>query len=229
MADTSEDSENGRRRRGDRILSVFSPPRPDQTVRDPQELIPQEERKAAVTTLDDTEAKFALGALLLATIAGIAIPLYIIAANKVTKAGKNTIAVKPDAELLGGAILLFCLIGFFALYKRRRSLVAFDLFLIGFGFTLFVGLAGFIFIFLGGWFLLRAWRINRYGTTNTKMIAREASARPRGKDRSAGSARGAKATTRAKAADPAARRPPTASKRYTPKAPPRKKIPKPAE
>ena len=46
------------------------------------------------------------GRFVLATVAGIAIPAYFIAENKVTKAGKNSIAVAPDAKLLGGVILL---------------------------------------------------------------------------------------------------------------------------
>lgn len=182
--------------------------------------------------LDATEQKWSLGALILATVAGIAIPSYILATNKVTTHGKNSIAVAPDAALLGGAILLFCLIGFLALWKRKRTILTFDLFLVGFGFTLFVGLIGFVFILLGGWLMLRAWRINRYGTTNSKLIAREASAQPRRRDRrQAGTSAGARSSSKtSKATGPATadRKPPTASKRYTPKSPPRKKIPKPA-
>ena len=156
-----------------------------------------------------------------ATVAGIAIPLYFTVANKVTKDGKNSIAVAPDAKLLGLVILVLCAIGFAALWKRRRTLVAFDLFLLGFAFTLFVGLLGFVFILVGGWLMLRAWRLNKYGTTNTKAIAREAAARPRGRQRKEEARTASKA-----AASPGARKPPTASKRYTPKAPPRKKLPK---
>jgi hypothetical protein len=198
-------------------------PEPDP---DPGEVLPREERKAAMSGLDATEQKLSLGALVLASIGGIAIPAYILASNKVTKAGKNSIAVAPDAALLGGAILLFCLIGFLALWKRKRTLVTFDLLLIGFGFTIFIGLVGFVFIFLGGWLMLRAWRINRYGTTSSKVIAREAAARPRGRDRKQATNG---TTTKGKAAPQSAgRKPPTASKRYTPKSPPRRKIPKPA-
>jgi hypothetical protein len=179
-----------------------------------------------MASLDATEQKLSLGALILATVAGIAIPAYILATNKVTKHGKNSIAVAPDAALLGGAILLFCVIGFLTLWKRKRTFLTFDLFLIGFGFTLFVGLVGFVFIFLGGWLMLRAWRLNRYGTTNAKLIAREAKAQPRGRDRrqsaKAAATKGKSPTTNAD------RKPPAASKRYTPKSPPRKKIPKPA-
>jgi hypothetical protein len=202
------------------------PAREPDSEPDPQEILPPEKRKAAMATLDAIEQKWSLGALILATIAGIAIPAYILATNKITKNGKNSIAVAPDAALLGGAILLFCLIGFLTLWKRKRTFLTFDLFLIGFGFTLFIGLVGFVFIFLGGWLMLRAWRLNRYGTTNSKLISREAAARPRGRDRKqVARTTGAKGKTTPTSAD---RRPPTASKRYTPKSPPRKKVPKPA-
>lgn len=208
-------------------------PTPDpERSSDSEEIIPPEQRKAVMAGLDATEQKWSLGALILATVAGIAIPSYILATNKVTTHGKNSIAVAPDAALLGGAILLFCLIGFLALWKRKRTILTFDLFLVGFGFTLFVGLIGFVFILLGGWLMLRAWRINRYGTTNSKLIAREASAQPRRRDRrQAGTSAGARSSSKtSKATGPATadRKPPTASKRYTPKSPPRKKIPKPA-
>ena len=189
-----------------------------------EDILPKEKRKAAMTYLDPQESKLALGALILATVAGIALPAYIIAENKVTKHGKDTIAVAPDAKLLGGVLLVLCVIGFLALWKRRRTLVVFDLFLIGFAFTLFIGLVGFVFILLGGWFMLRAWRISRYGTTNSKLIAKEAAARPRGRQR-----RETAKTTTTKTSTPAGRKAPTASKRYTPKAPARKKIPKPTE
>ena len=189
---------------------------------EPGEIIPSDERKAAMVSLDPMEAKWALGALIAATVAGIAIPLYFTVANKVTKNGKNSIAVAPDAKLLGLVILVLCAIGFAAWWKRKRTLVAFDLFLLGFAFTLFIGLLGFVFILLGGWLMLRAWRINKYGTTNSKAIAREAAARPRGRQRKEAARSTAKAGS-----SPAARKPPTASKRYTPKSAPRKKIPKP--
>ena len=112
-----------------------------------------------------------------------------------------------------------------ALWKRKRTLVAFALFLVGFAFTLFIGLVGFAFILLGGWLMLRAWRISKYGTTNSKTIAREAAARPRGRDRK--QATTSSGTTSSSGATE--RKPPTASKRYTPKAPARKKIPKATE
>src|SRR5580658_5950468 len=45
-------------------------------ARDPEEIIPPEKRKAAMTTLDPLEFKLAFWALVLATVAGIAIPLF---------------------------------------------------------------------------------------------------------------------------------------------------------
>jgi hypothetical protein len=188
------------------------------------EVLPAGERKAAMSTLSQQEAKWALGALILATVGGIAIPIYFTVENKVTKAGKNSIAVAPDAKLLGGVILVICAIGFAALWKRKRTLVAFSLFLVGFAFTIFIGLAGFAFILVGGWLMLRAWRLSKYGTTDSKVIRRVAATQPRGRQRKE-AARSASKT----ASSPGARKPPTASKRYTPKAPARKKIPKETE
>jgi hypothetical protein len=114
------------------------------------------------------------------------------------------------------------------LWKRKRTFVSFDLFLIGFAFTLFIGLIGFVFILLGGWLMLRAWRINRYGTTDAKAIRQEAAARPRGKG-AASTSKSSSASKGKASSGPGARKPPTASKRYTPKSPARKKIPKPTQ
>jgi hypothetical protein len=179
-------------------------------------------------SLDPQEVKLAFGAFTLATVAGIAIPAYILGTDKITKAGKHSIAVAPDAALLGGVIIVLCILGFLTLWKRKRTFVSFALFLIGFAFTLFIGLIGFVFILVGGWLMLRAWRINRYGTTDAKLIRQEAASRPRGK--AAASASKGSSTSKGKASSqPGARKPPTASKRYTPKAPARKKIPKPTQ
>jgi hypothetical protein len=191
---------------------------------DPPKVLPPEERKAAMSTLDPTEAKWALWALLLATLTGIGFPAYYIAANPLTKVDGKYVAVSPDAALIGGVLLVLCVLGFLALWKRKRTLLAFDLFLIGFALTQFIQLFGFVYIFFGGFLMLRAWRLNKYGTTNSKLVAREAAARPRGRQRKEAARSTSKAT-----AGPPGRKPPTASKRYTPKAPPRKKIPKNAE
>ena len=187
--------------------------------------IPPEQRRERMRSLDPQEVKIAFGAFVLATVAGIAIPAYILASDRITKAGKHSIAVAPDAALLGGVIIVLCVLGFVTLWKRKRTFVSFALFLIGFAFTLFIGLIGFVFILAGGWLMLRAWRMNRYGTTDAKAIRQEAATRPRGK----GAAAATKSATKGKASEPGARKAPTASKRYTPKSPARKKIPKPTQ
>ena len=129
MTPPADNGSNGPQTWSARLMSAFTGPRSasggSAATTDPGEIIPPEERKAAMSTLDPHEVKWSLGALVLATVAGIAIPAYIIADNKVTKAGKNTIAVAPDAWLLGGVILLLCVLGFVALWKRKRTLVTF--------------------------------------------------------------------------------------------------------
>lgn len=230
MSPTAGDDRSSSHSWSTRLLGAFSGPRQtgDPAERpEPGEVLPPEKRKAAMSTLDEQETKWSLAAFLLAMVAGIAIPAYITASNKVTKHGKNSIAVAPDAWLLGGAIIVLSLLGLFALWRRKRTVVAFDLFLIGFGFTLFVGLVGFVFILLGAWLMLRAWRLNKYGTTNTKTIAQETSTRSRGKDRRNPSRSGSKSAKAGASGD--ARQPPAPNKRYTPKSPPRKKIPKPTQ
>ena len=210
-----------------RIMGAFTgPPSAGRSDADETpEVLPAGERKAAMSTLNEQEVKWALGGLILAALAGIGIPTYYLIANPLTKQDGKYVAVSPDAGLVGGVILLFTVIGFVALWKRKRTLVAFALFVIGFAFTLFLLPVGFAFIVLGGWLMLRAWRLSKYGTTDSKVIRRVAATQPRGRQRK----EAARSTSKAASSGPAARKPPTASKRYTPKAPARKKIPKPTE
>ena len=185
-----------------------------------EDIVPQEERKAVMRSLGPQEVKWSVAALLLATLVGIGLPVYFLAHHTTTKAGRSSVTVGPDALLLGGLLLLLCIGGFVAVWHRKRTLVSFDLMLVGFGLTLPLTFLGFVYIVLGGWFMLRASRINRYGTTNSKAIRTQAAAAPRGRER--------KVAAKA-ASQPGVRKPPAASKRYTPKSPPRKKIPKPTE
>jgi hypothetical protein len=206
-----------------RIAAAFTGPRPAGNADgepEPQ-ILPPEARKGVMSTLDPVETKWALIGFIAATLAGIALPAYYLVANPLTKQHGKYVAVSPDAGLLGAVILVLCAIGFAALWKRKRTLVSFSLFLLGFAFAVFIGLAGFLFIFLGGWLMLRAWRINKYGTTDSKVIRREAAAQPRGRQRK----EAARSTSKA-SSNSGARKAPTASKRYTPKAPTRKKLPK---
>ncbi|HXZ61869.1 MAG TPA: tetraspanin family protein [Acidimicrobiales bacterium] len=207
------------------IRETFWPSAPP---RNPEDLVPATDRKAVMASLDSLEVKLSVGALLLAFVAGIAIPAVIASEHRVTKHGKAAVTVAPDAWLLGGAIALLAVLGFVAIWRRKKTMVVFDLVFIGFAFTLFVGLVGFVYIFLGGWLFLRAWRIGKYGTTSGKVVARQ-SAEQRAA-RKGGAKQGAKTPTVSKASSPPAeRKPPTASKRYTPKAAPKRKIPKPAK
>lgn len=190
-------------------------------------IIPPEQRKSKMTSMDGRETRISFIGFLLAAVFGLVLPIYYIVKHVETKTGKHQVTVGPDALLLGGAVFLFAVLGFIVLWKRRRTMAAFLLFLVGLGVGYSILFIGFIFIVLGGWLMLNAWRIHRYGTADAKLIRQEAANRPRGKD-----ARGAAArskTTSSSSSESGARKPPTASKRYTPKAPPRKKIPKPTQ
>jgi hypothetical protein len=206
-----------------RFKEAYWPPGPAFGARsssDPDDIIPQEDRKAVMRSLDPQEVKWSVGAFVIASLVGIGLPIYFLARHSTTKHGSTSVTVGPDALLLGGLLLLLCIGGFVALWHRKRTLVSFDLMLVGFALTLPLTFLGFAYIVLGGWFMLRASRINRYGTTNSKLIRTQAASQPRGRERKVA----AKAASR-----PGARKPPPASKRYTPKSPPRKKIPKPTE
>ena len=122
--------------------------------------------------------------------------------------------------LVGAIVVGFCLLGFEGIRRQRRTLVVFAFFISGFAFTLVFAPLGFALIFLGGWLMLRAYRIQKFGTANAKLAAREAAARPPRRERKQA------ARTPGQAHRPQA---PTANKRYTPKAPPRKKVAKPTE
>ena len=175
--------------------------------------------------LDPMEVKWSLGAFVLATIAGIAIRPTSSPTTRSPRRARTRSPSPPTPSCSAGLLLLLCAIGFVALWKRKRTLVAFDLFLLGFGFTLFVGLVGFVFILLGGWLLLRAWRLNKYGTTNSKAIASQVRDRPAdGIARKQPAAGKSTAKTTVKSGTP---RPPTANKRYTPKSRPGRRSPNP--
>jgi hypothetical protein len=131
-----------------------------------------------------------------------------------------------EAFLISGADVLFCLVSLVGLLRRKRTLLSFGFFLLGLAFTLSYGPLGFGFIFLGGWLMVRAYRIQKYGVASAKQVAREAATRPRGSSRKANAA--AAKGTKGAATSPGPKAP-TANKRYTPKAAPRKKVAKPVE
>lgn len=122
--------------------------------------------------------------------------------------------------------LLILLIGVtiaISAYFRKRVGVAFAGFLVG----LALGTVGLPFLLLGGWLLLRALRLQRYGDPSffgsSRKAREQADARRAARASQRGSA--APAPRRSKRAEPVtpARAAPSASKRYTPKKPARKR------
>jgi len=198
---------------------------PDQ---DPTRILTPGERRAAMTSLNATELKWSKAGLAIATIVGAAIVLYLAIKHPTRKVSYKVHGVKhfhlvpvSGTYLLVGAIVLaFCLLGYEGIRRRRRTLVVFALFIDGFALTLIEPPLGFALIILGGWLMLRAYRIQKFGTPTAKLAAKEAAARPRRRERKQAAAVPVK---------PTGHKPPTANKRYTPKAAPRKKIAKPAE
>ena len=186
------------------------------------------ERRAAMTSLDAMETKWAKGGLAIAAVIGAIIVFYLAADHPTRKVTEKVHGVThthlvplSDTYLLVGAIVVaFCLLGFEGLRRKKRTLVVFAFFITGFAFTLVFAPLGLALIFLGGWLMLRAYRIQKFGTANAKLAAREAAARPPRRER--------KQAARTPPS-PTGKKQPTANKRYTPKAAPRKKVVKPTE
>ena len=195
----------------------------------PGPIVNPAQRRAAMSSLDATETKWAKAGLAIAAIIGAAIVIYLAVDHRTKKVTEKVHGVThthlvplSDTYLLVGAIVVvFCLLGFEGIRRKRRTLVVFALFIDGFAFTA-IGAApiGLAMIFLGGWLMLRAYRIQKFGTPNAKQAARQAAARPPRRER-----KQAERTP----PTPTGHKPPTANKRYTPKAPPRKKVAKPTE
>jgi hypothetical protein len=107
----------------------------------------------------------------------------------------------------------------FALRRKRAGVACFACFL-GIG----LGISGVVFVFLGAWLIVRAFRLQRYGEASwngSNKVAREmAQARREGRDPTPKpKAKDAPAPTVA----PGPVAPPAPSKRYTPKQKPRKR------
>jgi hypothetical protein len=194
----------------------------------PQRIIPIDERKEAMSGLDPLETKWAKRALMFGVLIAVSVVILVSVQHTTKNLGngkhETTSGVTAEALLIGGVVLAFSALGLFAIRRNRRTLVVFPLFIIGFACALTTGLSpiGFAYILFGGWLMLRAYRVQKYGTANAKLAATQAASRPPRAARKA-------AATAAVTPRPTGYKTPKASKRYTPKAPPRKKIPKPAE
>ena len=186
--------------------------------------MPPEERKAAMDSLDAMEAKLSLAGLILITVVAPLLAAYDAADHSkrtvVVHGHKTLLPLQSSWLILGGAILFLCVVGYVALYRRKRTLVVFNFFILGLATIPLLAPVGFLVVVLAGWLMMRAYRINKYGTPITKVVAREAAKRPPRRERK----QAAIAASR-----PAVYKAPTANKRYTPKAVPRKKVAKPTE
>jgi hypothetical protein len=215
----------------DRAVRAIAGPERDPSVslrRDPEYIVPPGERKAAMKGLDELEVKWSVLGIVLSAVVAIGVVIYVASVHKTTKNGQATVTVTPDAILIGALIILVCIVGLVALRLRKRTVVAFAFMLNGLALTLVLLPLGLALVVLGGWLMLRASRLNRYGTANSKAVARQASSRPRGRSGTGASSRTARSTkTSGKATS--GPKTPTANKRYTPKSPPRRKIPKPTD
>jgi hypothetical protein len=205
--------------------SFFSSGQPkSQAAAEAAQAMTAAERRAAMSGLDANEVKWSKAGLVLATLIGGFLTYYLAVKHPthIVKVHGHNRAVPLSAsyELVYGAVLLFCIVGFIGLWKRKRTLVVFSIMISGFAITIFSAPIGFAFIVLGGWLLLRAYRLQRYGTSNARGVARVAATRPPRERRTRGAAANAK---------PGTPKPPSASKRYTPKAAPRRKVTKPTE
>jgi hypothetical protein len=190
-----------------------------QSPTEPGRVLNQSERKAAMATIDDIERKWVMAGLAVSTLIALIVPIAAIVTHKTVKVGGHEKAyVSPDALLLCGAVLLFNALGVYALRRRKRTLLVFVLFIVGLALTIVNPVLGFALVGMGGWLMIRAHRLQKYGTANAKQVARSAATRPSRKERQKAAAAPAK---------PTGHTTPKANKRYTPKAPTKKKIAKP--
>jgi hypothetical protein len=225
-----------------------APATPEPTLDEP---LDDAGRRAYIRSVSATERRWVNIALYLALFGGIIITGYVASGHGTTtqtlkltgglpwSVGTHTqkVSISQSWIILGVIVVVLAGIGLAALRYQKRSLVTFSLLLLGLSFTPFFQPFGLAILFVGGWMLLRAYRVQKHGVPSGKAAAR-ASAQKRAERRSGTTsskstsrAPAAKAASRSTARKPAAqsgdRRTPTASKRYTPKAAPKKKVVKP--
>jgi hypothetical protein len=134
---------------------------------------------------------------------------------------QKVITTRSEWEIKFFFILLVALcILYFALRRKRAGVACFAVFLgLGLGIE-----SGLVFFFLGVWLIVRAYRLQKYGTPTmlgSNRVAKDmAVARKEGRTYKADSSSAPTTTSKSTPTKPAA---PEASKRYTPKKPPRRR------
>jgi hypothetical protein len=132
-------------------------------------------------------------------------------------------------------VILFAIFIGVATWYGRRSLVAFSLLFGGLAIVSTTGsILGIVYVGAGGWLMVRAYRVQKYGTTSGKEVAAKV-AEQRAERKAAAGKSGTSSRTSSrtssggskgkgkKAAPTNERSKPQANKRYTPKTPPRKR------
>ena len=260
--------------------AFFKPPKPKapEQPQEPERPLTDAEKKAKVNQIDPTERKIGLGGAALAAVIGLF--TFVPYIDNPRSAPHPTSSVIKGHTCASGytyqkvsgrytcvdlnahyaaahwvpdlvIVLLFALAVFVTVRIGRRAPLAFALLMTGFALEAVVQTVLAIpFVFAGGWLVVRAWRVQKYGSPTASAARRKAAAggsntTSTGKGGS-GAAAGGTTARPSKPAKPTGRpasgrrskktaevvgangRPkPTASKRYTPKAPPRKRVPPP--
>jgi hypothetical protein len=121
-----------------------------------------------------------------------------------------------EVRLLFIVVIALCIL-YFTIRRKRAGVACFAIFL---GFGPVYG-AGLIFVLLGSWLILRAYRLQKYGEAgfaSSNRVAKE-----RGQAKREGRVAKTSSTANAKDTTAKALSTPEASKRYTPKKPPRRR------
>ena len=217
------------------------------------EVLPPQARKAVMQSMDRNERQVGFVAALYA-IAMSALGFAIFPDNRlVTSKPKGTSCSAPDIYnattkmcehlvsnqkpfVLGATMLLGLLVAV-ATYFRKRILATFGGLMAGVAFSGIGIMIGFPLIIFGGWLFLRARRVQKYGTSNSREVAVLAAEDRRARKSGQKPTKGMTAAEyRAHLAEKKSSKSsakgsaPDASKRYTPKsAPKRKPAPEPQE
>ena len=121
-----------------------------------------------------------------------------------------------EVRVLFIAVVALCIL-FFALRRKRAGVACFAIFL-GLGLGISTGL---VFFLLGAWLIVRAYRLQKYGDASffgSNRVAKETGQAKRADRATRASAKNETAPALSKSTAP-----PSASKRYTPKKPPRRR------